>query len=52
MINDKDYKNIIKTGDFDSDKYPACFVVYRLACDKYIKYNSDIYQKYNKIIEE
>lgn len=52
MINDKDYKNIIKTSDFDSDKYSASFVVYRLAYDKYIKYNSDIYQKYNRIIEK
>ena len=51
MINDniynnlkKDYKNINELNVVKS------FLVYRLANDKIINYNSDIYQKYNKII--
>ena len=34
---------------FDQDEVP-CFIAYRLASDKLISYNSDEYQKYNKLI--
>ena len=48
MINDKDYENIVKSKDYSN---LDCFIVYRLANDGYIKYNSDIYQKYNELIK-
>ncbi|MBR2827843.1 MAG: helix-turn-helix transcriptional regulator [Bacilli bacterium] len=50
MIKDEDYKEIIHNKDFHDKKYIPSFVVYRLAHDKYIKYNSKEYQEYNKII--
>ena len=49
MINDKEYENIIKTKNYDNLN---CLVVYRIAHDKKINYNSEIYQKYNPVICE
>ena len=48
MVNDEEYKEIVKNKNYDNLN---CFIVYRLAKDKYIKYNSNIYQEYNKVIE-
>ncbi|MBO6195190.1 MAG: hypothetical protein J6O56_02445 [Bacilli bacterium] len=48
MINDKEYENIVKSKDYSNLN---SFIVYRLAYDGYIKYNSDIYQKYNGLIK-
>lgn len=50
MVNDKRYENIKLNGQFDDSEEVPSFVVYRLANDKYIKYNSKEYQEYNKII--
>ena len=50
MVNNRDYENIKKTLDFNNNDVVKSFVVYRLAYDKIITYNSDIYQEYNKII--
>ena len=50
MIDNKEYNEYIKNIS-DENKYSIpCFVVYRLAYDKYIKYSSSLYQKYNKLI--
>lgn len=48
MVDDKKYSDIIKNKDFSS---LDCFIVYRLAKDKYISYNSKLYQVNNKIIK-
>lgn len=48
MVDDKTYNNIINNKDYNNLN---CFIVYRLANDGYIKYNSDIYQKYNELIK-
>ena len=50
MVNDKKYENLKLNKRFDDLDEIPCFVVYRLANDKYIKYNSLEYQKYNKVI--
>ena len=51
MVNQKDYEQLKSTLAIDDCVYPACFVVYRLAKDNILNYNSEIYQKYNSLIE-
>ena len=54
MIDD-DYYNKCCSNKYDilkEKKYPKSFVVYRLASDKIINYNSEIYQKYNILLEK
>ncbi len=54
MVEDSYYNHIKndKTYDIEKEKtYPKSFIVYRLAQDNIIKYNSKIYQKYNIIIK-
>ena len=50
MVDDKTYEIIKKNKSFDNMDVIPSFVVYRLAHDKKITYNSDMYQEYNKII--
>ncbi len=53
MVNNKYYYDnyINKNYDIENEKnYPKSFIVYRLANDKKIKYNSKIFQEYNKVI--
>ena len=50
MVNDKIYDYIKLNNNFNEESEVPCFVVYRLAQDKIIKYNSVKYQKYNKKI--
>ena len=49
MVNDNEYDKIIKSKSFNNLN---SFIVYRLAKDGFIKYNSKIYQENNKLIEE
>ena len=50
MVDDNKYINITKDISNEKNYEIPCFVVYRLAYDNYIKYNSEIYQKYNRLI--
>ena len=53
MVSDEYYNNICLKKDYNiinENIYPKAFVVYRLASDKHINYNSTLYQKYNKVI--
>lgn len=50
MVDNEYYNLVIKNKNYIQDKYPMSFLVYRLAKDNIIKYNSDIYQKYNIMI--
>ena len=53
MVNNE-YYNSVCTHNYDiskEKKYPKSFVVYRLAHDKLIDYESSIYQKYNILID-
>ena len=43
---------IIKNKDYENNHEIKSFLVYRLALDKRIKYNSPIYEKYNEIINK
>lgn len=55
MVDEKYYNEICCNNEYNiylEDKYPKSFVVYRLAKDKIINYNSDEYQQFNFIIEE
>ena len=52
MVNDNNYQVIINSKDYENNHEIKSFLVYRLALDKKIKYNSEIYQKYNEIIKE
>lgn len=49
MVDEKKYAKIKENIKDFKGEVPS-FVVYRLAYDKYIKYNSDLYQKNNKIV--
>ncbi len=51
MVNDNNYQVIINSKDYENNHEIKSFLVYRLALDKKIKYNSEIYQKYNEIIK-
>ncbi len=51
MVDDKVYQEFIQNLRFDREDIIPSFAVYRLAHDKYISYQSEEYQKYNKIIE-
>lgn len=53
MVNDEYYNNVCLRKDYNiinENIYPKAFIVYRLAWDKHINYNSAIYQTYNKLI--
>ena len=50
MVNDKIYNDIKKSNNLECNE-PKCFIAYRLANDNIIKFNSNFYQKYNKIID-
>ena len=52
MVDDITYNKIKISKDFDDKQEIESFVVYRLANDKLISYNSELYQKYNKIIDD
>ena len=52
MVNDNNYQVIIKNKDYENNHEIKSFLVYRLALDKRIKYNSPIYEKYNEIINK
>ena len=53
MVNNEYYQNICIKQNYNielEEKYPKSFIVYRLAKDNIIKYESSIYQKYNTLI--
>ena len=50
MVEEKNYQRIQKEKNYENKECIQSFLVYRLAHDKKINYNSEIYQKYNKII--
>ena len=55
MVNEKYYKDICSNNEYKiemEEEYPKAFVVYRLARDNYIQYNSKEYQLYNKLIKK
>ena len=55
MVNDEYYNNVCLRKDYNiinENIYPKAFIVYRLAWDKHINYNSTLYQKYNKVINK
>ena len=55
MVNEKYYKDICSNNQYEirkEEEYPKAFVVYRLARDNHIQYNSREYQLYNKIIKK
>jgi hypothetical protein len=49
MVPNEEYNNIINNKKYDYEI--MSFLVYRLALDKKISYNSSIYQDNNKIID-
>lgn len=52
MIEDKEYSKIKSNLSLiKKSNHSKAFVVYRLAVDKIISYNSELYQKYNPIID-
>ena len=54
MVDEKYYNDICKSPNYNIDeetKFPKSFVVYRLAKDNLIKYNSKKYQEYNFIMK-
>jgi len=54
MVNNEYYESIVlkKINNYDAKmEYPMCFILYRLALDKYIDYSDAQYQKYNFIIK-
>lgn len=50
MVEDEKYQEIIKSKDYENQDVIPCFLAYRLAHDKKIRYNSEFYQMNNKII--
>ena len=55
MVNEQYYKHICSDSNYkiESEKeYPKSFIVYRLARDNYIQYNSKEYQLYNNLIKK
>ena len=55
MIDDNYYKEICKDSNYNiinEKKYPKSFIVYRMAKDKLLKYNSKEYQIYNHVIDK
>lgn len=53
MVDDNYYNNIITNNNLDiegENKYPKCFVLYRLALDKHIDYSNEYYQLYNSVM--
>ncbi len=55
MVNDEYYNKVCKKNNYniiDEERFPKCFVVYRLAKDGIISYKSKIYQKYNFLLEK
>ena len=53
MVDDKYYDKLKNNKEYNienENKYPKAFVVYRLALDNKIKYSSNEYQRYNKIL--
>ncbi len=54
MVDDKYYQDIISKSFYDIDnenKYPKCFILYRLALDKRIEFSNEYYQLYNYVID-
>lgn len=54
MVPDEYYNSIVNCSNYQVEKeqkYPKCFVVYRLAHDKQLKYESSEYQKYNFLLQ-
>ena len=55
MVNDEYYNNVCKKDNYnidDEERFPQCFVVYRLAKDGTLPYKSKVYQKYNFLLKE
>lgn len=55
MVDEKYYHSIIKDKNYNiknESNYPKCFIVYRMAKDKIIKYSSSEYQKFNSLLEK
>lgn len=52
MVDDHTYQDIVINRNYETNDAIKCFLVYRLANDNIIKYNSDLYQKYNHVITE
>lgn len=55
MVDDRYYSETCLNKNYDitkENKYPKSFIVYRMAADGKIRYNSKIYQKYNPVILE
>ena len=55
MIDDNYYKEICKDNNYNiinEKKYPKSFIVYRMAKDNLLKYNSKEYQIYNHVIDK
>lgn len=50
MVDEENYQLIKSSLDFSNTNNPPCFIAYRLAQDKIINYNSDLYQEHNKLI--
>lgn len=53
MVDDCYYYNVCCKKDYDiekENKYPKSFIIYRLAKDHYIRYDSKIYQQYNILL--
>ena len=50
MVSDKEYNKVVKSKNYDNNNEVRCFLAYRLANDKYIKYDSFYYQNNNKLI--
>lgn len=55
MVDNDYYNKIVLENNYDilkEEKYPKCFIVYRLALDNKIKYNGKLYQEYNKLLSD
>lgn len=50
MVDESEYNKIIKDNSYKCDA-PKCFIVYRLAHDKLISYDSKLYQNNNSLIK-
>ncbi len=53
MVDDEYYNEIINNSNYNihlENNYPKSFILYRLAKDGYIKYDSKEYQLYNKLL--
>jgi len=54
MVDDNYYAQVCCQSGYNISKekmYPKCFIVYRLAEDQYLAYNSKEYQRYNALIK-